>query len=174
MGSRTFIQRAQFVQTGNPTTVNDVAPYAPGQVGSYLPDSDRLYQYVKTDSNAAPAAALVAFWKDKTNYIVTTVLADANGGVGDGRNFVAGIFMNSVTAGSYGYILKEGKGVNVKCASSPTAGDLLIANTGTNSDATSVAVGSAPTVNIKRIGVATAAKSGANVATDVEIGFDTV
>jgi hypothetical protein len=174
---RQFIQRAQWVQTGNPATVDDSVEYAPGQRGGYLPDSDRLWQYVKVDSGVTAstptgvsAAAQVAFWKDNNSYLVTNDNRFANGGVGDARNFVAGVFMGAITGGNSGFIIKEGKDINVKTTTSPTAGDVLVANTGTAADATSVAAGTAPTCKV--IGVATGPKSGANVPTDVSIGTD--
>lgn len=176
---RQLIQRAQWVQTGNPATVNESTAYAPGQLGGYLPDADRLWQYVQVDSGvtaATPAgvaaAAQVAFWADPVAYKVTNDSRFANGGVGDARNFVAGVFMGAITGGNYGFVLKQGKSIPVKTATSPTAGDVLVANTGTNADATSVAAGTSPTS--QKIGVAQAAKSGANVATEVTIGQDIV
>lgn len=179
--ARNLVQRTQWVQTGNPATVNDTDTvlYAPGQLGGYLPDDNRLWQYLKEDSGSTAAtptgvvaAAQVAFWKDNNNYLVTNDSRFANGGVGDARNFVAGVYMGAITAGAGFFLLKEGKDIPVKTTTSPTAGDSISANTGTSADATSTAAGTA--VPSKLIGIATGPKSGANVPVDVQIGMDVV
>ncbi len=172
--SNTFYRRTQWVPGNNPDTANETDLYAPGELGGLWPTDDRIYQKVQVDSGAtsltpagAVAAAQVAFWKDKASYLTTNDSRFANGGVGDARNFVAGIYRGSLTAGNYGFILVQGKAIPVKCTTSPTAGALLVANTGTDADATSVAAGTAPTCIV--IGTAQAPKSGANVPTDVNL-----
>lgn len=176
MGNVLF-RRTQWAPA-NPYTYNEATAYAPGELGGVLPVDDGLAQKVVIDSGATAATpqgivaiAQVAFWKDKANYIVTNDNRFANGGVGDARNFRAGVFMAANTAGYYGFICVAGKAIPVKCTSSPTGGETLVANTGTNADSVAVAAGTSPTC--KPIGIAVAAKSGSTVATDVDT-FDTV
>lgn len=169
-----------YVITGNPDTVNEATPYYGGQLGQRVTDTlGREYQYVKHDSGATSstsvgvsAANQLAYWKDRTDYLVTNDSAQAIGGAGLGtsnfRNEVAGIYRNAVTAGNYCFVLQRGENINVKSASGTyVAGDFVVANTGTAADATVVAVGTAPTV--KTIGTAAGARSGSNTPTDVDI-----
>lgn len=69
------------------------------------------YQYVKFLT--AGAIGKAAFWSDPDNFVVTTT-APATG-VG-----FAGVCLNTVTAGNYGWILVEGK-VACQTINSPTA-----------------------------------------------------
>lgn len=140
--------------TGSLDTFNASEPYAGGQLGQRVEVNDLAYQFVKADSGAtaatatgAIAAAQLAFWKDPDNYIVTNNSPQAIGGqvANAYRNFVAGVFRNSVTAGNYCFVLQRGSGVNVKCVSGGGVGQTAIANSGTAADVTSEAVGTAPT-----------------------------
>ena len=164
---------------------NDATLYKPGELGTEIPDvvSDRIFKIVQVDSGCTAstgtgivAAAQLAFWKDKTNSLVTNDATQANAvnaptnGWGNGgaitldaRNFVAGVFTTAVTAGYYTNLLRrsnQGAGYAVKAAVGGTynAGVMLVANTGTAADATSVAAGTAPTA--KTIGVVLANRNG--------------
>jgi len=169
MPIRTLQVQTQYITTGNPDTVNDTTPYFTAQPGHVLPHDKGKYQYVQCDSGATasntvgvPAAAQLAFWKNRGQYIVTNDLRQAV----DGRNGVAGIFRNAVTPGSYCYVLQKANAVAVKGTSGSVL-DVLIANSGTSADTTSVSAGTAPTYN--EIGVVTATTSGGNMTADIDI-----
>lgn len=120
--------QGMFITTGYINAVNDVSPgggsgsppgitdvgRAKGQVGACITlgknevvfnpavghVEEGTFQYVKTFSTdaLAPARGLLAFWQDRTNYIVTT--SDTN------AYDVAGVFLNTVTRGRYTVIQK--------------------------------------------------------------------
>ena len=150
-----------YVSTGNPDTVNDSTPYFPGQLGQAMDVNDRAYQYVQLDSGAtvsSPAGVVaaneVAYWKDRSQYIVTNDSSQAlfQATANSFRNNVAGIFRNAMTAGNYGFVLQRGRSINVKEAGSATAGMILIANTSaTAADTLGVAINTAP--NCQPLGV---------------------
>ena len=169
MPIRSLQVQTQYVTTGNPDTVNETTPYFPAQPGHVLPHAQGKYQYVQCDSGATaantvgvPAAAQLAFWKNKNQYIVTNDLRLAE----QGRNGVAGIFRASVTAGNYCYVLQKANGVAVKGTSGSVL-DNLIANSGTAADTTSVAAGTQLTY--ASIGTVTATTSGGNMTADIDI-----
>jgi hypothetical protein len=144
------------VSTGLLNTVNDEAPgggasaqfkatsivpgYAPGQLGQRVIlgknevkyDAhvgtlyEGTYQYVQTLSTDQTHAALglEAFWSDRDKYIVTT--SDAVGAE------LAGIFINPITPGNYGFIFAvQGGRVNVQTSVAGGAkGDILFVNQG--------------------------------------------
>ncbi len=177
-----------WLPTGNPDTTNiaaaDWGPTAttvgmggqPGSLGIKFEASppDRAYQRVQLDSGATAstsvgivAANQLAYWKDKSQYIVTNDVAQANASnmagvasVNSGfRNFVAGIFRSAVTAGRYCDILQRGRNISVKTTGTPAIGDFLVSDTSTSTaQAATVTAGTAPTC--KTIGVV----SGSTVA----------
>jgi len=161
MAKNAFETRTSYVITNNPDTVNESTPYMEGQVGQVLNLGEKTYQYVQVDSGATAsntvgvvAANEVAFWKDRTKYIVTNDLRQAVGG----RNAIAGIFRNAMTAGYYGFVLQQGDAVSVKSDGGGAAGDIAIANSGTAADVTNITAGSALTYlnlgTIRRVAVA--------------------
>lgn len=85
-----------------------------------------IYQYVQFLSTAtqASSAGLIAFWSTDTTYIVTN---DEPTGVSD----IAGICLNAVTKGNYGWIQIAGKAnVLFRTAitkATPAVGDLVLA-----------------------------------------------
>lgn len=165
-----FRTQTEYVVTGNPDTVNESAAYYPGQPGQVFEQNQRTYQYVQNDSGtiaAAPsgvvAANQVAFWKDKTKFLVTNDLAQASGG----RNAVAGIYRNAVTAGNFCFILQRGDAIPVKSDGGGAANDIAIANSGSNADVTNITAGTAPTFN--PLGVIKAPASGGNISVDIDI-----
>ena len=125
MGNYTGL-RGQFVQTGDPTTVNESTPYAPGQLGKEVIVTNtsasadpgqgaKIFKYVKVDSTASttPYKGAVAFWSDRDNFVVTTAATN--------RGHVAGIFCGVYPqVGNYGYIQIGGPAV-VKYVDAPTA-----------------------------------------------------
>lgn len=83
-----------------------------------------FYQYVqfKSGSTAANARGQLVFWSDMDNFIVTP---DVTAGT---MGLVAGVTLNVVTKGYYGWMQVGGK-ATVKCAAAvtdTTAGDLAI------------------------------------------------
>jgi hypothetical protein len=159
-----------YISTGDPDTMNSSELYKPGELGAIFDFAgSRRYQLVQLDSGAtaAPtvgvvAATQVAFWKDRSKYLVTNDLRFSN------RNEVAGIFRAAVTAGYYCCVLKKGNSINVKADSATYAdGDVLIANSGTNAAAINIAAGTAPTYI--PIGVARAVSGSGVVPADVNI-----
>ncbi len=171
MPIRSLQVQTQYITTGNPDTTNETTPYFNAQPGHVLPYSTGKYQYVQCDSGATasntvgvPAAAQLAFWKigQKGNYIVTNDLRLS----ADGRNTAAGIFRTAVTPGNFCYILQKGNNIAVK-GTSGSPGDVLIVNSGTAADTTSIAAGSNITYDV--IGTVTAATAGGNMTADIDI-----
>src|SRR5665213_2682779 len=112
-----------YIQSGSFEGENVLAatdPY-PGMIGGRATVNvkgvgGKTYQRVLTDSSmaVAPFQGAVAFWSDKTRYMVTTTV----GTLGRGRP--AGIFQNAIVPGNIGYIQVEGRG-NVFFIDTPTA-----------------------------------------------------
>ena len=124
-----------WIQTGNPFTVTESTPFAPGQLGkeSSFPNLSAEngvatapcpinVQYVKryaTDTVASAAGSL-AFWQDADNFVVTGEPASAIGGTT--APVPAGVFGGTLpSAGSYGFIQVAGVGP-VRLADSTSAG----------------------------------------------------
>lgn len=157
--SRTLSNQQVFLSTGNPDTTNDATLYAPGELGAVFDFNPgvnaRTYQRVKLDSGATSANAvgvvaanMLAYWKDKTQKIVTNDTKQAAGAsVANGfGNNVAGIFRFAVTAGNYCDILKTGNGINVASDGTGGAGATAIADvTASQARIAGIAVGTAPT-----------------------------
>ena len=117
------------------------------------------FQIVQTDSGqgVAPTTGMVALWKDRASYIVTTDQLRSLG-----RNAVAGIFNNSVTSGNYTCVQFGGPAyvaITPASAASVAIGDSIIASAADNGRADRVAAGTAPTYN--QIGISEGA-AGAN------------
>lgn len=172
-----------YLPTGNPNTMNVVGqgntpgsfvPYAGGELGSYFVYSGKTYVLVQCESGAtAVSVGTVMFWKSRTAFTVTNVVANAvNGGTANAwRNEVAGIaqvaFTPNATNGNFICLLVSGSGITV-LASAGTAGQVLIADVSANvGQALGIAVGTAPTY--LTIGVVTTAVSGASCVADVNI-----
>ena len=186
-----------WLPTGNPDTTNiaaaDFGPTAttvgmggqPGSLGIRFEASppDRAYQRVQLDSGATAstsvgvvAANQLAYWKDKSQYIVTNDVAQANAANMQGiamansgfRNFVAGVFRSAVTAGRYIDILQRGRNINVKTTGTVNAGDTVVSDTSTSAaQGVAVTAGTAPTCKV--VGIASVAAA-ANIAqVDVDI-----
>lgn len=167
-----------YIKSGNPDVYNEPTLYAPGDLGASWDANDRTYEVVQLDSGATSAtpvgsvaANMLAFWKSKTNRIVTNDARVAIGGqtTSGFRNNVAGIFRGSITAGYYTMILTRGHGIPIKSASGPVGiGDGMIASTNnTQAQAINVAAGTAPSVQC--IGYARADGTGSNVTCDIDI-----
>ena len=163
-----------YLTTGNPDTLNDSSLYAGGELGVAFDYNNRAYQIVQCDSGATAALASgvvaakqLAYWKDKTKFVVTNSLINAQGGTTEGRNMVAGIFRTAVTAGNFCTVLQRGDNINIKSDGNGAAGDSAIANSGNNADLTNVTAGTAP--GYVRVGVVRGASAGGNINVDLDI-----
>ena len=166
-------RRVLSIPNGNPNTwhgntegLGGSGLLQPGELGGVLPWDGDQYQLVKMDSGATsatatgvPAAGQLAFWKDRDNYLVTndSRFADSAhvpaGTISrDHRNSVAGLVESSVLPGEFFFVHQKGNS-SVKTSSTPAAGAVFVANTGTDANAVSVAAGTAPTSQV--IGVVT-------------------
>lgn len=157
-------------------SMNEASLFYPGQLGKKVKLADKRYQLVQVDSGAtavadvAPAASLLAYWKDKETFLVTTDRAQTEPAANN-SNAIAGIFVNGITPGYYGFIHKEGKrDVNFYSSQTPLAGGKAIggAHLGAGAEAGFLAAGSAATYT--EIGdVMETGAAGATVEVDVFI-----
>jgi hypothetical protein len=119
-----------WVQSGDPTTVNDASPHAKGQLGGVVRvknstlfspgNANRPYMYVQRSATdtVTPAVGQIAYWKDLDTFVVTTDVSDSISGT---LGVVAGFFPSaSLVAGNYGFIQVGGVGP-VLLKTSPTA-----------------------------------------------------
>jgi hypothetical protein len=121
-----------YFQTGDPETDNLVTLPYPGSLGSRVTIKEpgvpgaattagqfrsKTYQLVQYDSSMTtnPFLGAVAWWSDKTKYLVTTLPTTL------GRGRIAGIFRNANPPGNYGFIQVQGPCPKVKFVDSPTA-----------------------------------------------------
>ena len=185
MPANRVVETVYLDRSGSYDSFNQATLYKPGELGARAVDTtSKEYQLVRLDSGATSATALgvvaanqLAFWKDKTNFIVTNdtvqalganTVAATNSGF---RNEVAGIFRVAVTAGNYCFVLRKGENVNVKSASATyQIGDQIVANTGTAADCNVVAAGTA--VVVQSLGTAAGARVSGNTPTDLNIPND--
>lgn len=157
---------SQIVETqhirvgGNPLTANESELQHPGDLGKDLMwDDTYKCRRIKVDSGAtasapygAVAARNVAYWKDEQNSLVTNDQRFAQGG----QNGVAGIFPVAITAGYYGFIVRDSR-VPYEVMDGSTAfvaSDTAIAKSASD-DVDRVAAGTA--TPYQRVGVATGA-----------------
>lgn len=150
-------QQAVYLQSGDPETENSATLAYPGLLGArfFVKQPHRTapgaeegrakgYQLIKTDSTmtVAPFKGAVAWWADRTQYLVTTTVTTL------GRGRVAGVFQNAITAGNYGCVQIKGpaitKFVDAPTAT-PTVAGLFVIPSATNAKADALAAGSAPT-----------------------------
>jgi hypothetical protein len=154
-----YEQPAFFLQSGDPETENVPALSYPGQLGvrfTVIQPSrgvvgveavrSKRYQLIRTDSTAtvAPFFGAVAWWSDKTQYVVTTTSPS----VAVGRNRIAGVFQNSITPGNFGCVQIEGP-ASTKLVDGVNQGNVVagayIIPSSTNAKADVVATATAPT-----------------------------
>lgn len=166
-----------------PTTVNQGGQ--PGSLGLQFEAgiATNAYQRVQLDSGATAstgvgvvAANQLAYWKDKSKYLVTNDVNQANAANMQGvsfansafRNFLAGVFRSAITAGNFCDILQKGQKINVKTTGSANPGDWLVSDTSTTAaQAAVVTAGTAP--GVKTVGVAAQATANSITVTDVDI-----
>lgn len=149
-----------YLVSGDPESENNASLLYPGMIGGRLtvkepgpPGSPttagqfraKTYQLIQTDSSmaTAPYAGAVAWWADKTKYLVTTDPTKL------GRGRVAGVFRNAITLGNFGCIQTQGPCPNVKFVdaptSTPTAAGLIVIPSSTAGKADCLAAASAAT-----------------------------
>lgn len=156
--SNNIRNQPMYLQSGDPEGENASSLLYPGMLGSRLtikqpgpPGSPaasayrfKTYQLVQTDSSmsTAPYAGAVAWWADKTKYLVTTSPTAL------GRGRIAGIFRNAITPGNFGCVQTQGPAV-VKFVdaptAAPTAAGLLVIPSATAGKADCLAAGTAAT-----------------------------
>ena len=177
-----------YIVNGNPDTmavsmdtlanrVGTQIPYAEGDLGVSFDLNDKAYEIVILDSGATSAntvgsvaANQIAFWKDRTNRIVTNDNRQAIGAAALSFNFVAGIFRCAVaTPGAGGTlmcVLTKGYNIPVASDNSGTIGLYLYADATVN---TSRLTSTAPQTYAKPIGVARNTGAAGSVNVDVDI-----
>jgi len=146
-----------YLQSGDPEQENTPTLPYPGLLGTrfFVTQPSRAavgaeagrakgYQLIKTDStmSVAPFLGAVAWWSDKTQYLVTTTVTTL------GRGRVAGVFQNAITPGNFGCVQIKGpattKFVDAPTAN-PTVAGLFVIPSATNGKADCLAAGSAAT-----------------------------
>ena len=149
----TINDQTMYVPTGNPDTWSSATLQRPGELGKRYDYNDRTYQRVQLDSGCTSgptvgvvAANQLAYWKDKSNYLVTNDIRFAEGVASSAQaQFAAGIFRSAVTAAYYCDIVVRGR--NIACADdgSTSVGMSVIADT------------TADTARVKGVALGTAA-----------------
>lgn len=155
MSPNSWFSQPVFVPGGDPEQMNEPSLTYPGQLGirfNYIQPprvapaagseegQPKAFQLVQSDSSmsVAPYDSAVAWWANRTGYLVTT-----NAGT-PGRGQVAGIFKTAVTPGNYCCIQQKGIGA-VKIidapTAAPTAAGLHVVPSATNGKADVVAAG---------------------------------
>lgn len=146
-----------YLQSGDPEQENALSLQYPGQLGMRYtvvqpsrsaPSAEdgraKTYQLIQTDSSmtVAPFRGAVAWWSDKTKYLVTTTVTTL------GRGRIAGVFQNAITPGYFGCIQTKGP-ATVKFIdavnTAPTAAGLFVIPSATNGKADTTAAGTAAT-----------------------------
>lgn len=130
MASNPYMDGA-FVQTGDPTTVSESSPFAPGQLGKILRVANstlfdpgvipRIYQYVFRSASDAttPAVGQIAYVKAYDSLSVSADVSDTLG-----YFHVIGVFPSaSFAVGTYGFIQVGGVGPCLIKGSPTSAGD---------------------------------------------------
>lgn len=190
MGGFNQFRRVVTVPNGNPYTwhgntegLNGSGLLEPGELGAVFPALGDQFQLVKMDSGATsatstgiPAVGQIAFWKDRNNYLVTNDSKQADAAslpagalTKSPINSVAGVIEMAVVGGEFFFVHQKGTS-NVKTSSSPTPGDVLVANTGTSADCGSVTAGTAPTSQPVAI-VVSATKTGGLIPAELCVEF---
>lgn len=144
-----------YLQSGDPEAENVATLHAPGTLGARFTVKQptrsaagaedgryKRYQLIRTDSTmtVAPFRGAVAWWSDKTQYLVTTSPTAL------GRGRIAGVFQNAITLGNYGCV-QIGGPATVKfidaVATPPTVAGLFVIPSATAAKADTLAAGTA-------------------------------
>ncbi len=152
-------------------TTGVTGPYQPGQAGQTFNYQGNAYTFVQLDTSATtPAVGQLLYWKSKTAYTVTNVVANAiNGGTTNAwRNEIAGVCMVAAAAGEWIFMLINGANIPVACLATNGVGDLAISDVSGNvGNVLNIAVGTAPTY--RTVGVFRTVSSGNLANVDVAI-----
>lgn len=159
MSPNRFEQPAVFLATGDPNLENTPTLAYPGTLGARFTvieptravagneaGRSKRYQIVRSDSamTVAPFRGAVAWWSDKTQYLVTT----NSPAVAVGRNRIAGVFLTNITPGNFCCVALEGPH-RVKLIDAVNQGNVVlgayIIPSATNAKADVVATATAPT-----------------------------
>lgn len=170
---------AVFLQSGDPEQENSPTLAYRGQLGmrfTVIQPSrgtvgaenvrSKTYQLIQTDStmSVAPYLGAVAWWADKTKYMVTTSVTKL------GRGRVAGVFQNAITPGNYGCIQTEGPATTKfidAVTSTPDATGKIVIPSATDGKADCLAAASAATY--PALGVSSGTYDAANALCVVDL-----
>lgn len=115
--SREQWNHPMYIRAGNPELENESTLHYPGMLGKKMAltqphrtaagvEEGRIkeYQFIHTDSSmtVTPFKGAVAWWANRALYQTTTDPTTL------GRNRVAGIYQNAITAGNYGFVQTKG------------------------------------------------------------------
>lgn len=124
-------QKGKYLSLNNKQALN----FSDTTIGTLYGGVYQLVQ-VKSDATLAPAVGLLAFWSDYDDYIVTPDVPTQPGGT------VAGVFINAIAKGDYGFIQVAGR-ASVQVAASVTEtvviGDTAFAVSDTGGDVNNLA-----------------------------------
>jgi len=141
-------------------SVGDIKPQA--GLGEYIRHKGKTYCYVRFDNGVGNVAAVngnLAYWKDLVNFVVTSDQSDGVAQAATELSFVAGVFLNAITDGYYGWIQTWGLHTSFGVSANGAIGQILVPSA-TDGQATTVATGAV-----------TAAQAGAQrVATQYAVG----
>lgn len=181
-------QQAAWSPTGDPETLNEavIPSTIRGQLGIHLQvkdpgpagtptgssavSRDKTYQLVRSDStmSVAPFRGAVAWWSDKSKYLVTTTVTTL------GRGRIAGVFGNAVTPGNYCYIQTNGP-CTVKIVDAPVSAPLAAGNivipSATNAKADVLAAGTAATYPILGYSASAMSVSDSTALVDLDVPY---
>lgn len=168
-----------FLRSGDPESENEATLQYKGQLGMRFTviqptrsaagaesGRSKTYQLIQTDStmSVAPFVGAVAWWADKTKYMVTTSPTAL------GRGRIAGVFQNAITSGYYGCVQTEGP-ATVKfidaVAVAPSAVGLFVIPSATAGKADTLAAGTA--ASYPALGVTAGAYNAAEATAVVEL-----
>lgn len=138
--SRTFNVQTLYIDAATVASVNDVTNPYPGQTGQFFSKNGCVYQLVQFYSGTTTiAAGTPVMWQDFDDFVVSAKVADSK------RNFVAGLALGTVTAGSYGFIQVQGPyALAVQDGLTTASGDVLVMSA-SDGQLTKISAGTAPT-----------------------------
>lgn len=113
-------------------------------LGEIITHRGKTYQYVRFDNgvgNVAAVAGQACYWRDLTNFVVTSDISDSLAGATE-LCFCAGVFLYAMVDQNYGWIQCGGVATGVKLSGAGAVGQLLIPSV-TDGTLTTVATGAA-------------------------------
>jgi hypothetical protein len=161
--------------------MNVASLYKPAELGGRLAVAKKAYQLVQLDSGATAAtnagvvaAGDLAFWKDRSNYLVTNDKDQAVGGptVANARNSVCGVFTFAATAGRYCVVQQRGRrSVRTDGGGDFDVGDFIVASSNNVADGDVTDIGTSPPVT--KVGEVAAAEAAGFTACELDLPVDT-